>query len=243
MLTAYDYSMARILAKSKLDGILVGDSLGMTMLGYSSTLPVTMRDMLHHLKAVVNARPEQLIVADMPFLSYEHSVKDAVKNAGLLARNGADAVKLEGGKEVSKTVRKIVEAGIPVMGHIGLTPQRYLRIGGYRVIKDRDRLMEDAKALEEAGVFSIVLENVYADIAEEITKAVSVPTICIGAGPHCDGQVLVIHDLLGLSEFTPYFAKRYLNLSEDILKAVNTYVEEVQLSKFPSKEHYKSSES
>ncbi|MBW9140255.1 MAG: 3-methyl-2-oxobutanoate hydroxymethyltransferase [Candidatus Aramenus sp.] len=243
MLTVYDYSMARILAKSKLDGILVGDSLGMTMLGYPSTLPVTMRDVVHHLKAVVNAKPEQLIVADMPFLSYEHSVKEAVKNAGRLARIGADAVKLEGGREISKTVRRIVEAGIPVMGHIGLTPQRYLRIGGYRVIKDRERLLEDAKALEEAGVFSIVLENVYSDIAEEITKAVSVPTICIGAGPHCDGQVLVIHDLLGLSEFTPYFARRYLNLSEEILKAVNAYVDDVNLGRFPGKENYKSSES
>ncbi len=243
MLTAYDYSIAKILGKTPLDGILVGDSLGMAVLGYSSTLPVNMKDIIHHLKAVANAKPNQLIVADMPFLSYEYSDEIAVKNAGQLVKNGADAVKLEGGKEIVEKIDKIVKAGIPVMGHIGLTPQRFLEIGGYKIVKDEAKLLEDAKALESAGVFSIVIENVYSEIAQKITREVSVPTICIGAGPFCDGQILVINDLLGLGEFTPYFAKKYLDLNSEILGAVNNFIKDVKSNNFPSKEYYRSLDS
>jgi len=240
MLTAYDYSITKILGRTQLDGILVGDSLGMAVLGYNSTLPVNMKDIIHHLKAVVNAKINQLIVADMPFLSYEYSSKAAIKNAGILVKHGADAIKLEGGKEISGKISKIVKAGIPVMGHIGLTPQRFLEIGGYKIIKDEAKLLEDAKALESAGVFSIVIENVYSEIAQKITREVNVPTICIGAGPFCDGQILVINDLLGLGEFTPYFAKKYLDLNNEILSAVNSFIDDVRNSKFPSKEYYRS---
>ncbi len=243
MLTAYDYSITKILGKTSLDGLLVGDSLGMAVLGYNSTLPVSMRDIIHHLKAVVNAKPNQLIVADMPFLSYEYSNQIAVKNAGILVKHGADAVKLEGGKEIVEKISKMVKAGIPVMGHIGLTPQRFLEIGGYKIIKDEAKLLEDAKALENAGVFSIVIENVYSEIAQKITREVSVPTICIGAGPYCDGQILVVNDLLGLGEFTPYFAKKYLDLNNEVLTAVNSFVDDVKNGKFPSKEYYRSLDS
>jgi 3-methyl-2-oxobutanoate hydroxymethyltransferase len=241
MLTAYDYPTARIISLTELDGILVGDSLAMVVLGLENTLKVGMKEMLHHLDAVVRAKPRQLIVADMPFLSYETG--DAVKNAGLFAKHGADAVKLEGGEEFSDVVKKIVRAGIPVMGHIGLTPQRFLRLGGYRTIgkteSEEEQLLRDAKALEEAGVFSVVIENVYSSIAKRITESLSIPTICIGAGPYCDGQILVIHDLLGLSDFKPYFAKAYVDLKEIISKAISEYVREVKEGKFPSKEYYK----
>ncbi|BFI75075.1 3-methyl-2-oxobutanoate hydroxymethyltransferase [Sulfurisphaera ohwakuensis] len=247
MLTAYDYPSAKIISQTNLDGILVGDSLGMVVLGKENTLKVTMRDMLIHLDAVVKAKPPQLIVADMPFLSYETSTKDAVKNAGLLARHGADAVKLEGGEEMRDVVRAIVRAGIPVMGHIGLTPQRFLRIGGYRILgkreKEEEQLVKDAKALEEAGAFSIVIENTYSDVAKKITESISIPTICIGAGPYCDGQILVIHDLLGLSDFTPYFAKKYIDLRGLIRRAIEDYISEVKEGRFPGKEHYKSRDS
>lgn len=243
MLTAYDYTMAKIISRSNVDAILVGDSLGMVMLGYTSTLPVTMAEITHHLKAVVRANPPQMIIADMPFMSYEHSKKEALKNAGKLLKHGADAVKIEGGVEVADKVSAMVKAGIPVMGHIGLTPQRYLQIGGYKIIKDEEKLLKDAKALEEAGAFSIVIENVYAEIAKKITEEVSIPTICIGAGPYCDGQVLVIHDLLGLGDFIPYFAKPYLNLKKEIEDAINRFAEDVKKGAFPSKEYYKSRES
>ncbi|AWR96645.1 3-methyl-2-oxobutanoate hydroxymethyltransferase [Acidianus sulfidivorans JP7] len=242
MLTAYDYTTAKILSKTKIDGILVGDSLGMVMLGYNSTLPVSMNDILHHLDAVIRANPPQIVVADMPFMSYEHSKKDAILNAGKLLKHGADAVKLEGGIEVSSKVSSMVDYGIPVMGHIGLTPQRYLEIGGYKIIKDEEKLLEDAKALQDAGAFSIVIENVYADIAKKITESIDIPTICIGAGPYCDGQILVIHDLLGLGDFIPYFAKSYLNLKDSIEKAVNQFSDDVKSSRFPYKENYKSRE-
>jgi len=242
MLTAYDYPSAKIISQTNLDGILVGDSLGMVVLGKENTLKVTMRDMLIHLDAVVKAKPPQLIVADMPFLSYETSIKDAVKNAGLLARHGADAVKLEGGEEMRDVVRAIVRAGIPVMGHIG-----FLRIGGYRILgkreKEEEQLLKDAKTLEEAGAFSIVIENTYSDVAKKITESISIPTICIGAGPYCDGQILVIHDLLGLSDFTPYFAKKYIDLRGLIRRAIEDYISEVKEGKFPGKEHYKSRDS
>ncbi|ARM75123.1 3-methyl-2-oxobutanoate hydroxymethyltransferase [Acidianus manzaensis] len=239
MLTAYDYTTARIISKTNLDGILVGDSLGMVMLGYKSTLQVSMNDIISHLDSVVRANPPQLIVADMPFMSYEYSKKDAILNAGKLLKHGADAIKLEGGIEVASKVSSMISAGIPVMGHIGLTPQRYLEIGGYKIIKDEEKLIKDAKALEEAGAFSIVIENVYADIAKKITETINIPTICIGAGPYCDGQILVIHDLLGLGEFIPYFAKPYLNLKEEIEKTINQFSEDVKKGKFPSKENYR----
>ena len=243
MLTAYDYPTARVISNTDLDGILVGDSLGMVVLGLENTLKVTMSDMLRHLDAVVRAKPKQLIVADMPFLSYEISTAEAVRNAGKFARHGADAVKLEGGEEMADVVKAIVRAGIPVMGHIGLTPQRFLRLGGYRTIGKREgeaeQLLRDAKALEEAGVFSIVIENTYAEIAKKISESVKVPTICIGSGPYCDGQILVIHDLLGFTDFSPYFAKAYVNLKEIISKAINEYISDVRGGKFPSKEHYK----
>lgn len=247
MLTAYDYPTAKIISQTNLDSILVGDSLGMVVQGKDNTLKVSMKDMLIHLDAVVRAKPPQLIVADMPFLSYEISISKAVKNAGLFAKHGADAVKLEGGEEMTDVVKKIVRAGIPVMGHIGLTPQRFLRIGGYRILGKREseeqQLLRDAKTLEEAGAFSIVIENTYADVAKKITESLNIPTICIGAGPYCDGQVLVIHDILGLSDFSPYFAKRYVNIKEIIKKAVEDYIIDVKENKFPSKEHYKSRES
>lgn len=247
MLTAYDYPTAKIISQTNLDSILVGDSLGMVVQGKDNTLKVSMKDMLIHLDAVVRAKPPQLIVADMPFLSYEISISKAVKNAGLFAKHGADAVKLEGGEEITDVVKKIVRAGIPVMGHIGLTPQRFLRIGGYRILGKREseeqQLLRDAKTLEEAGAFSIVIENTYADVAKKITESLNIPTICIGAGPYCDGQVLVIHDILGLSDFSPYFAKRYVNIKEIIKKAVEDYIIDVKENKFPSKEHYKSRES
>jgi len=247
MLTAYDYPTAKIISQTNLDSILVGDSLGMVVEGKESTLKVNMKDMIIHLDSVIRAKPPQLVVADMPFLSYETSVSDAVRNAGIFARHGADAVKLEGGEEMIDVIKGIVRAGIPVMGHIGLTPQRFLRIGGYRVIGKREseekQLIKDAKELENAGVFSIVIENTYSDVARKITESVNVPTICIGAGPYCDGQVLVIHDLLGLSDFSPYFAKRYVELKDIIRKAVEDYITEVKENKFPSKEHYRSKES
>ncbi|EZQ10812.1 MULTISPECIES: 3-methyl-2-oxobutanoate hydroxymethyltransferase [Acidianus] len=239
MLTVYDFSMAKILSRSDLDAVLVGDSLGMNVLGYPTTLQVTMTDMVSHVRAVARAGIKQLIVADMPFMSYEQSVEKAIYNAGKMAREGAHAVKLEGGSEIEEKVSKIVEAGIPVMGHIGLTPQRVLRIGGYRIMKDEDKLVSDAKALEDAGAFSIVIENTLSHIAKKITDTIKIPTICIGSGPHCDGQVLVIHDVLGLGEFIPYFAKPYLNLKEQILSAVKSFTEDVKTGKFPFKENYK----
>ncbi|BFH73598.1 3-methyl-2-oxobutanoate hydroxymethyltransferase [Sulfurisphaera javensis] len=247
MLTAYDYPIAKIISQTSLDGILVGDSLGMVVLGKENTLKVTMKEMLIHLDAVVKANPPQLVVADMPFLSYETSVKDGIRNAGILARHGADAVKLEGGEEMVDVIKGIIRAGIPVMGHIGLTPQRFLRIGGFRILgkreKEEEQLIRDAKALEEVGVFAIVIENTYADVAKKITESVSIPTICIGAGPYCDGQILVIHDLLGLSDFSPYFAKKYVDLKEIIRKAIEDYIIDVKESKFPSRENYKLKES
>ncbi|MEM0374480.1 MAG: 3-methyl-2-oxobutanoate hydroxymethyltransferase [Sulfolobaceae archaeon] len=245
MLTSYDYPTTKIISTTQLDGILVGDSLGMVVLGYNSTLPVKLSEIIHHLRAVVRANPPQLIVADMPFLSYEKSVEEAVENAGKLVKNGADAVKIEGGEEFLDVVKAIIRAGIPVMGHIGLTPQRYLKLGGYRIMgkENYDQLIEDAKALERVGVFSIVIENTYAEVAKTITETVKVPTICIGSGPYCDGQILVIHDLLGFSENRPYFAKAYLELYKLIKDAINNFISDVKEGKFPSKENYRSLES
>ena len=242
MVTAYDYAFARLVDKAGVDAILVGDSVGMVMHGLKSTLPVSMDDMIHHVKAVAAAKPRALVIGDMPFLSYETSIDDAIRNAGLLVKAGAEAVKLEGGVEMVDRVKAIIDAGIPVMGHIGLTPQRYLRFGGYRrrgrKIEEAKKIIEDAKALEEAGVFAIVIEFTAAEVAKAITEEVNVPTICIGSGPYCDGQVLVLHDILGLYEEMPSFAKKYVDLSKIVIEAISQYVYEVRNELFPSKEHY-----
>jgi 3-methyl-2-oxobutanoate hydroxymethyltransferase len=240
--TAYDYVSAKLVDLTGVDIILVGDSVGMVAHGFNTTLPVDMNMMLLHLSSVARAQPRALIVGDMPFLSYEASVEEAVRNAGLMMKTGADAVKLEGGLEYEETVKALVKAGIPVMGHIGLNPQRALLIGGYRkrgvTEKEREKILEDAKALERAGVFSIVIEYTSADVAKEVTQEVGVPTICIGSGPWCDGQILVFHDLLGLTESPPPFSKQYANLREIIINAVKSYVDEVKSGKFPEEKHY-----
>ena len=242
MVTSYDYAFARLVDKAGVDAILVGDSVGMVMHGLKSTLPVSMDDMIHHVKAVAAAKPRALVIGDMPFLSYETSIEDAIRNAGLLVKAGAEAVKLEGGVEMVDRVKAIIDAGIPVMGHIGLTPQRYLRFGGYRRrgrrIEEAKKIIEDAKALEEAGVFAIVIEFTAAEVAKAITEEVNVPTICIGSGPYCDGQVLVLHDILGLYEEIPSFAKKYVDLSKIVIEAISQYAYEVRNELFPSKEHY-----
>ena len=245
MLTAYDSTSASIVDKAGVPIILVGDSLGQVMLGYDSTVPVTMDEMVHHTKAVVRATAEAEVVGDMPFLSYHADVADAVRNAGrILKEGGAQSVKLEGGRHLAETVRRIVLAGIPVMGHIGLTPQAVNQLGGYRVqgrsasaAKD---LVQDAEALEEAGIYAVVLECVPAPLAGLITERLSVPTIGIGAGPQCDGQVQVLHDLLGLlTEFAPRHARRYANLAETISEAVAHYIADVKTQVFPTeKESY-----
>ncbi len=243
MVTAYDYPIARIVDEAGVDAILVGDSLGMVVLGYDSTLHVTMNDMMRHVSAVSRTRPCALITADMPFMSYEPSTKDAIFNAGRLVKSGAEAVKLEGGSEIIDIIKAIVSSGIPVMGHIGMTPQKANRLGGYRRMgkteSEKRMLLEDAKLLDEAGVFSIVIEFTKADVAKKITESITVPTICIGAGPYCDGQVLVIHDILGLSSFVPPFAKTYVNLPEIIKEAVEQYSKEVRNGVFPEPQHYK----
>jgi len=240
--TAYDYVSAKLVDLTGVDIILVGDSVGMVAHGFNTTLPVGMNMMLLHLSSVARAQPRALVVGDMPFLSYEASVEEAVRNAGLMMKTGADAVKLEGGSEYEETVKALVKAGIPVMGHIGLNPQRALLIGGYRkrgvTGKEREKILEDAKALERAGVFSIVIEYTSADVAKEVTQEVGVPTICIGSGPWCDGQILVFHDLLGLTESPPPFSKQYANLREIIISAVKSYVDEVKSGKFPEEKHY-----
>ena len=243
MLTAYDFGIASIMDEADIDIILVGDSLGMVMLGYDSTLPVTMEDMLHHTKAVARGVHKALIVADMPFMSYQISPQVALANAGrFLQEADAQAVKLEGGQEQAESVHKITTAGIPVMAHLGLTPQSIHQMGGYKVQGKKEdaakKMMPDAKILEEAGAFALVLECVPEKLAEEITRAFSIPTIGIGAGVHCDGQVLVINDILGMYErMTPKFVKKYATLSVEIKKAVKTYVSEVKDSSFPDSEH------
>ncbi len=242
-ITAYDYPTAKLVDEAGVDGILVGDSLGMVVLGLPNTLGVTLADMVRHTQAVARAKPRALVVADMPFMTYETGPRDALKNAAKLIKAGADAVKLEGGSEYAHIVERLVKAGIPVMGHIGLNPQRVLALGGFRLIgkteEQRRKVLEDAKALRDAGAFAIVIEFVPASLAKEITEKVDVPTICIGAGPHCDGQILVLHDVMGLSERPPSFAKRYADVAEAIRNAVRQYVEDVKTGKFPSKEHYR----
>ena len=241
MVTAYSYHEARLVDDAGVDAILVGDSLGMVVLGMRDTLNVTMDDMVRHVGAVARASPRALLVGDMPFMSYEPSAREAILNAARLVRAGAEAVKLEGGEETADRIKAIVSAGIPVMGHLGLTPQKYLRIGGYKLYGKRreewDKLSRDAEALVEAGVFAVVLEYTVPELAARITREIPVPTICIGSGPRCDGQVLVLHDLLGLTPNPPPFAKRYADLSSIIVNAVSRYVEEVRGGVFPGEEH------
>jgi len=243
MLTAYDYPTAAILDECDIDAILVGDSLGMVMLGYTSTLPVTIEDMIHHTRAVVRGAPHTLVVADMPFASVTVSHERAIENAARLIKEaGADAVKVEGGGPVCERVKGMVEAGIPVMGHLGLTPQSVGVLGGYKVQGKDERsameVIEAAKALEQAGVFAIVLECIPARLAEVVTSTVQVPTIGIGAGPHCDGQVLVLHDLIGLTAgHVPKFVKRYADLRKDLAMAVSQYAKEVDEGVFPDEVH------
>lgn len=243
MVTAYDYVMARLADAAGVDGILVGDSVAMVMLGLESTVKIGMNVILHHLSAVARAKPRALVVADMPFGSYETSPNEALRNAVKLIRHGAEAVKLEGGVEVFNIVEKLVKAGIPVMGHIGLNPQRALALGGYRLmgknVEQAMKVIEDAKALEEAGAFAIVIEHTVAEVAAEITKRVRIPTICIGSGPYCDGQIVVSYDILGLSESTPYFVKIYRELSKEIVNAIKEFVDDVKSGRFPSQVHYK----
>jgi 3-methyl-2-oxobutanoate hydroxymethyltransferase len=243
MLTAYDYPTAILLERAGIDAILVGDSLGMVVLGYENTLPVTMDEMIHHCKAVARGARTPLLIGDMPFLSYQVSVSEAVRNAGrFLQEGGMDAVKLEGGRERLEAIRAIVQAGIPVMGHLGLTPQSVHQLGGFRpqgrTARAAQRLLEDARLLEEAGCFAIVLESVPARLATLISQRLSIPTIGIGAGPGCDGQVLVTHDLLGLFErFTPRFVKRYAQLHAEIERAFREYIQDVEARRFPAAEH------
>ncbi len=241
MLTAYDYPFAKIVDEAGVDGILVGDSVSMVVHGLPSTHHATMEMMVMHTAAVARAVRRALLVSDMPFGSYETSRREAVVNAMKLVRAGADAVKIEGGREVVDKVEAIVKAGIPVMGHIGLTPQRYLVLGGYRkrgkTVREAEELLEDAKALEEAGAFAIVIEFTAEEVAERITQTLSIPTICIGSGRKCDGQILVLHDVLGLSDKVPPFAKKYVDLRRIVLKAVKDYVSDVRERRFPSEEH------
>ena len=239
MLTAYDYVFANIMDNAGIEMILVGDSVGSVLLGYPNTVPVTVEEMIHHAKPVVKGAKKALIVIDMPFMSYHESIEQAKRNAGrMIKESGAEAVKLEGGKRMKEVIKAIADIDIPVMGHIGLTPQSVHSMGGYKVQKEEERLMEDAKAVEEAGAFAVVLECVPRDISKKITETLSIPTIGIGAGPDCDGQVLVIHDLLGLlGDFRPKFVKTYLNLRADMDNAIKSYIEEVKGGTFPDDSH------
>ena len=242
-ITSYDYTLASLCDKSGIDILLVGDSAGMVMLGYENTIPVTMDQMCIFTEAVSRARKNALLVADLPFMSYQASIEDAIKNSGRLIKAGADAVKLEGGISMSETISAIVGVGIPVMGHIGLQPQTTMLSEGYKVQgKTKDtaiKLIEDAKELEEAGVFSITLEMISHEVAQIISETVSIPTIGIGSGVGCNGQVLVLQDLLGMFEkIKPRFAKRYLNLSEDIVKALENYKNDVESGTFPAQENW-----
>ncbi len=242
VITAYDYSLATLCDRAGIDVILVGDSGGMVVLGYENTTPVTMTQMQIFTEAVSRARKNALVVGDLPFMSYQAKVSDAIKNSGKLIKAGADAVKLEGGIEMADTVSAIVEKGIPVMGHIGLQPQTTMLSEGYKVqgktAESAIQLIESAKALEKAGVFSIALEMVTSEVAKLISESVSVPTIGIGSGSGCDGQVLVIHDMLGMyDKIEPKFVKKYLSLSGEIVSAVESYRKDVESGQFPSEQH------
>ncbi len=239
VLTAYDWTMARLLDDAGVDALLVGDSLGMVVQGEANALAVTLEEMIYHTRLVARAARRALVIADMPFMSYQVSPQQAVASAGRLVKEGrAHAVKVEGGRRSAAAVAAIVAADVPVMGHVGLTPQSFHRIGGFRVQRDADALLEDARALEEAGAFAIVVECVPAEIAGAITAALSVPTIGIGAGAGCDGQVLVSHDMLGLfDELRPRFVRRYAELATAIRAAVECYCDDVRAGRFPGPEH------
>ena len=243
VLTAYDFATARILDEAGIPLFIVGDSAGMVEAGYESTLPVTLDEMVYHTRAVVRGRTNALVVADMPFGSYQTSIDDARRNAvRLVKEGGAEAVKLEGGTRMAGVIKAITEMDVPVMGHIGLTPQSIHRMGGYKVQgksrPDADLIMEDALAVEESGAFAIALEGIPAQLAKEITERLTIPTIGIGAGPHCDGQVLVVNDMLGLSgQKVPRFVKRYADLRNLIFLAATEYIKDVVEERFPSKEH------
>ena len=242
VITSYDYTLASLCDRSGIDVLLVGDSAGMVMLGYENTIPVTMDQMCMFTEAVSRARKNSLLVSDLPFMSYQTSIEDAINNSGRLIKAGADAVKLEGGSPITKTIRAIVDVGIPVMGHIGLQPQTTMLSEGYKVQgKTKEtamELIEDAKELEEAGVFSITIEMVSHEVAQIISETVNVPVIGIGSGVNCDGQVLVVQDLLGMyDKIKPKFAKRYMNLSEDIVRSFEDYKKDEQSGQFPTKEN------
>ncbi len=243
VITSYDFTLGSLCDKAGIDVLLVGDSAGMVMLGYENTIPVTMDQMCMFTEAVSRARSNSLLVADLPFMSYQASIEDAIKNSGRLIKAGADAVKLEGGSIMAETISAIVDVGIPVMGHIGLQPQTTMLSQGYKVQgKTKDtamKLIDDAKELEEAGVFSIALEMVSHEVAEIISETISIPTIGIGSGVGCDGQVLVVQDLLGMYEkIKPKFAKRYMNLSEDIVNSLENFKKDVETGTFPAEENW-----
>lgn len=248
MLTAYDYSMAKLIDEAGVDGILIGDSLGMVILGYENTLQVTVGDIVHHAKAVARGAKNSLVVADMPFLSYHVSVEEAVRNAGKMIQEGmVQAVKLEGGEEILPAVKGIIRAQIPVMGHLGLTPQSVNLFGGFKVQGKTEaaahKIIHDAKLLEAAGVFAIVLEGVPQEVGAMVSKSVSIPVIGIGAGASCDGQILVTQDLLGMfSDFTPKFVKQYRKLRDEITEGIREYIKEVQSGAFPDESHVFKSE-
>ncbi|MBM7856033.1 3-methyl-2-oxobutanoate hydroxymethyltransferase [Desulfohalotomaculum tongense] len=243
MLTAYDYPTAVMVDSAGIDVILVGDSLGNVVLGYDTTVPVTMDHMVHHVQAVTRGVKRALVVADMPFMSYHISAEETMRNAArLLQEGGAKAVKIEGGHQVADKISKLTGAGIPVMGHLGLTPQSVHQMGGYRVqaktAEAANKLLEDARVLQQAGVFALVLECIPAQLAKQVSEELTIPTIGIGAGADCDGQVLVTHDMLGINaQFKPKFVKRYANLHQDIMQALETYRDEVKQRQFPAAEH------
>ncbi len=239
MLTAYDYAFAKIVDEAGIDMILVGDSLGMVFCGEDNTLGVTLDQMIYHAKAVKKGAKNSLVVIDLPFLTYHVSLEKSIENAGkAIKESGAEAVKLEGGQNMAATINAITNAGIPVVGHIGLTPQYIHQLGGFKVQKEREKLIDDAKAVEEAGAFAIVLECIPEDIAKIITDTLKIPTIGIGAGKYCDGQVLVINDMLGLfDKFVPKFVKQYANLKNQADMAIKNFINEVKNEKFPLKEH------
>ncbi|MFH1287176.1 MAG: 3-methyl-2-oxobutanoate hydroxymethyltransferase [bacterium] len=244
MLTAYDYPISFMMEKAGIDAVLIGDSLGMVVLGYETTLPVTVDDIIYHTRAVGRGNKKSLIIADMPFLSYKISNEEAVRNAGrMVQEGGANAVKVEGGAEISNIISSIIKADIPVMGHLGVTPQAIHKFGSYKTRgrdkKEADKIISDAKLLERLGVFAIVLEKIPLELAKKITKSLSIPTIGIGAGPHCDGQVLVTYDMLGLfPTFLPKFVKKYTDLDKEITKAFLAFKDEVKKGRFPDKDKH-----
>ncbi len=239
MLTSYDYCFAKIVDEAGIDMILVGDSLGMVFAGEENTLSVTLDQMIYHTKAVKKGVKNALVIIDMPFLTYHVSIEKSIENCGrAIKESGAEAIKIEGGANIKDIIKALTNAGIPVMGHIGLTPQYIHQLGGFKIQKEKEKLLNDAKAVEEAGAFSIVLECIPEDIAKEITDSLSIPTIGIGAGRFCDGQVLVINDMLGLFDrFLPKFVKKYANLREQAISAINEYITEVKSEKFPAEEN------